>query len=83
MLSKKQLALLRANSAKLPGWNRLGLAISLAGVTQGVVARAVGLPQPYISDVARGRYQTITLRNARKLADYFGCAIDDLFPAEQ
>ncbi len=46
------------------------------------MARGVGLPQPYISDVARGRYQTITLRNARKLAEYFGCAIDDLFPAE-
>ena len=81
MLRKKHLAILRADSQSA-GPNRVGLAISLAGVTQGAVARAVGLPQPYISDVVRGRYQTITLRNARKFAEYFGCAIEDLFPTE-
>ena len=81
MLSKTQLAVLRAESGSSRP-NRVGSAISLAGVTQGAVARAVGLPQPYISDVARGRYQTITLRNARKFAEYFGCAIEDLFLGE-
>ena len=81
MLSKKQLAVLRADSQS-PRRNRVGSAISLAGVTQAAVARAAGLPQPYVSDVARGRYQTITLRNARKFAEYFGCAIEDLFPTE-
>ena len=81
MLSKKQLAVLRAD-LESPGPNRVASAISLARVTQGAVARALGLPQPYISDVARGRYQTITVRNARKFAEYFGCAIEDLFPTE-
>ena len=32
-----------------------GEAISVAGVTQVTVADAVGLPQPYVSDVARQR----------------------------
>lgn len=63
--------------------NRVGRAIELAEVTQLDVAAATGLPQPYISDVARNRYQTITVDNAHKFADYFGCAIEDLFPARE
>lgn len=63
--------------------NRVARALELAAVTQLDVAAATGLPQPYISDVARNRYQTITVDNARKFADYFGCAIEDLFPARE
>ena len=44
-------------------------AISVAGVTQVTVADAVGLPQPYVSDVTRQRYRTTTAENARKFAD--------------
>jgi len=63
--------------------NRVALAIELAGLTQAEVAAAVELTQPYISDVARGRHSTITLDNARKFADFFGCAIEDLFPSRE
>ena len=77
MLTPQQLAALRAE----PGSNRVAKAIALAGVTQGAVAAALGFPQPYISDVARSRYRTITVQNARKFARYFGCSIEDLFPA--
>ena len=52
----------------------------MAEVTQVTVVDAVGLPQPYVSDVARQRYRTITVENARKFANYFGCSIADLFP---
>lgn len=76
MLTEQQLAILRVE----PGANRVAKAISLAGVTQVTLAEAIGLLQPYISDVARGRYRTITVGNARKFADYFGCSIGDLFP---
>ena len=76
MLTKQQLAILRVE----PGVNRVAKAISLAGVTQVTVAEALGLPQPYVSDVARQRYRTITVENGRKFANYFGCCIDDLFP---
>ena len=76
MLTRKQLAALRAT----PGTNRVAKAIALAEVTQGTVAQAIGFPQPYISDVARSRYRTITVENARKFAHYFGCSIEDLFP---
>ena len=76
MLTEQQLAILRS----APSTNRVAKAISVAGVTQATVADAVGLPQPYVSDVARQRYPTITVENARKFVDYFGCSIADLFP---
>ena len=79
MLTEKQLVRLRAAPAT-PGSNRLGLAMSLMRVSQATVGRAVGMPQPYISDVVRGRYRTITLVNALRFARYFGCGVEDLFP---
>lgn len=76
MLTKDQLQQLRA----APAARRIALAIELAGLTQAQVAQAIELPQPYISDVARSRYQTITVHNAHKFARLFGCLIEDLFP---
>lgn len=76
MLAEQQLTTLRSES----GANRVAKALSLAGVTQLTVAKALGLPQPYVSDVARARYRTITVENARKFARYFGCSIEDLLP---
>ena len=76
MLTEDQLARLRASSRR----NRVATAISLAGVTQVTVAQAIGVTQAYVSDVARGRYSTITVASAWKFARFFGCSIDDLFP---
>jgi len=55
----------------------------MTGVTQQQIADATGLVQPYISNVARNCYPTITVENARKFADYFGCSIEDLWPARE
>ena len=49
------------------------------GGTRVNLAKAVGLTQPYVSDVAHGRYRTITVENARKFASYLGWRIEDLF----
>ena len=57
MLTEQQLAALRSE----PGSNRVAKAMALAGVTQLTVAKALRLTQPYVSDVARGRYRTITV----------------------
>ena len=81
MLTEKQLVRLRAAAAK-PGSNRLGVAMALMGVSQGTVATELGVSQPYVSDVVRGRYRTITLANARRFARYCGCRIEDLFPMD-
>lgn len=77
-LTGRQLRELRA--FPIEGGNRVARAFQLAGVTQAQVAEAIGETQPYISDVARGRYITITVTKARKFAEYFGCTIEDLFP---
>lgn len=79
-LTAKQLKELRATPAD---GNRVAKAIELADVTQAVLAAAIGETQPYISDVARNRYQTITVAKAHKFAEFFGCTIDDLFPARE
>ena len=76
MLTEQQLAILRS----APSTNRVAKDISVAGVTQVTVGDAVGLPQPYVSDVARQGYRTIAVENARKFANYFGGSIADLFP---
>lgn len=81
-LTVQQLRTLRATPTGAPG-NRIQAAIDLAQETQTSVARATDLPYTYVSDTARGRYQTITVDNARKFADFFGCAIEDLFPARE
>jgi len=60
--------------------NRLARAIEMLGVRQIDVAEATGLAQPYISDVVRGRHETITVENAHKFARFTGADIKILFP---
>lgn len=66
-----------------PSGNRVADAIEISGVTSTAVAAATSFTLQYVSDVARGRWDTITVDNARKFAEFFGCAIEDLFPARQ
>jgi transcriptional regulator with XRE-family HTH domain len=80
-LTSKQLKDIRAGLVP-PSGNRVAAAMDLAGLTQAALAEAIGLTQPYVSDVCRGRHSTITLDNARKFAEFFGCQIEDLFPAK-
>ena len=61
--------------------NKVGLAIELARTSQAETSRATGLVAPYISDVVRGRYRNPKLENLQKFAAFFGCQIEDLFPA--
>lgn len=61
--------------------NRVRVAAAMAGVMQSEIVEGTSLTQAYVSDVMRGRFQTITIENAHKFANFFGCAIEDLFPA--
>jgi transcriptional regulator with XRE-family HTH domain len=79
MLTREQVRRLRAGELK--GTNRLGLAMELAGVTQVQLAEQVGMTQPYISAVLNGKAPKFPLPTAHRLAAFFGCAIEDLFPA--
>lgn len=81
-LTTDQVAVLRVATVPESG-NRVNTALRLAGLTQQEAAALMGETQPYVSDVARGRYQTITVAKAQKFAALFGCQIEDLFPARE
>lgn len=82
MLTRKQLRSLRdARLGEAP--NKLRLAMSLRGVTQEQLGEAIGRPQVYISKVVNGAYVQLPIENARLFAAYFGCHIEDLFPARE
>lgn len=79
MLSTSKLRELKSSPPSASG-NRIAKATELLGMTQTQVAASLGFTGSYLSDVVRGRYPDIGLTNARKLSDFFGCAIEDLFP---
>jgi transcriptional regulator with XRE-family HTH domain len=60
--------------------NRLVLAFKLTHRSQADCVRTMGFASSYVSDITCGR-RAPSLNNARKFADYFGCYIEDLFPA--
>jgi hypothetical protein len=63
--------------------NRVDTAIKLVGLTKMDVARQTGLPYTYVTDVTYGRYESTTVDKAHVFAAFFGCAIEDLFPAKK
>jgi DNA-binding XRE family transcriptional regulator len=79
VLTEQQLRALRRSPVS-DGGNRLQAAISMAGETQCGIARRLGMSNTTVSDVARGRYQTLTVEHAARYARLFGCHIEDLFP---
>jgi hypothetical protein len=83
MLTIPQIQKLRRSP--LVGRNKLGLAMKLAGVVQVEVAAGTGTGQSRISKIKRGAYWRggLPVHEARQLARFFGCAIDDLFPVEK
>ena len=76
MLTPKQLAILRRAPAQ--DGNRLRVARKLAGKTQVEVAAAIGISQGSLSEIERRT--NVTLATAQRLARYYGCAIEDVFP---
>lgn len=81
MLTVRQLKELRSMQVDEP--NKLRKAMELAGVTQVQIAAAVGVTQPHVSDIANGKYTALPIETARRFSNFFGCTIDDLFPARQ
>lgn len=81
VLSKQQVDVLKRSRAR--GRNRVERAMELAEVTQVIVADATGLTQSYISRIKNGQYTDLPGETMRTMADYFGCAIEDLFPARE
>jgi transcriptional regulator with XRE-family HTH domain len=79
-MTQKQLKALRSQPVSESG-NRIVNACAITGKTQMDCSRATGLTPQYVSDMARGRFRNISIDNARKFAEFFGCHIEDLFPS--
>jgi len=60
--------------------NRLRMAFALTGRRQHEASQETGIVASNLSDIVNGKYASVTIETARKLADFFGCAIEDLFP---
>lgn len=82
MLESTQLEQLKSAPVDPRIGNRVALAIKLAGLTQTKVAESVGMTIPHLSDICRGRYRTVRLDTAQKLAAFLGCSSDDIFPSQ-
>lgn len=82
-LTPEQVAALRAIPVPSSG-NRVGIALAIAEVSQMEVSRRTGLHQQNISELKRGVLSpNVSINTARKLSQYFGCEIDDLFPPQE
>lgn len=82
MLSRKDIE--RLKRTKVTSRNRVALAMELAEVTQVQVAEKTGFTQSYVSRIKNGIYsEDLPGETMRAFADYFGCAIEDLFPARE
>lgn len=73
----------RLRAAALNGPNKVRLARELAELTQVEMAKALHCEQNYISKIECDKYSRLPLENARELAAFFGCHIEDLFPARE
>ncbi len=81
-LSTEQLDALRAVPlGAMP--NKLRIALALTKAKQVDVADATGIQRPNLSNLVTGDYKTLTVTTAQKLADFFGCQIEDLFPSRE
>lgn len=79
-MTPKQLRELRGRKLAGTG-NKLADAFSIVGCTRTECGDETGFTAQYIHDMLKGRYKNISIDNARKFSDFFGCAIEDLFPA--
>lgn len=82
-MTSKQLRELRNRRVQPAIGNRLGVAFEITACSQAECVRQTKFTPQYVSDMVRGRFQNISLDNAREFAEFFGCAIEDLFPSRE
>lgn len=63
--------------------NKLRIALALTRTKQVDVVEATGFTHPHVSNLVTGDYKSVTVDTAGKLAAFFGCAIEDLFPSRE
>jgi transcriptional regulator with XRE-family HTH domain len=80
-LTADQLTALRAVPVgSMP--NKLRIALALSQAKQSEVSEETGYAASSLSQVVNGR-AGVTVDTARNIAAFFGCSIEDLFPARE
>lgn len=78
MLSREQIEELL--NEPMDAVNRVRRARERLKLLQADVSARTRLSQPYLSAIERGDYSELPLETSRTLANFFGCAIEFLFP---
>lgn len=60
--------------------NRLPIAIAFARVTQTAVCEATEISNARMSAIVNGKRPAVTVDEAAKIARFFECRIEDIFP---
>jgi len=81
VLTRDQVETLKRS--RIRGRNRIAKAMELAHVTQVQIAERTDFTQSYISRVKNGQYADLPGETMRAFAEFFGCAIEDLFPSRE
>lgn len=63
--------------------NRVSIALTMVAITQTDLCSLIGMSRPKLSKIANGYYKAVAVDDARHLAEFFGCQIEDLFPARE
>jgi transcriptional regulator with XRE-family HTH domain len=64
------------------GWNRIKALRKLKGLNQIQVAASAGISIATLYNIEHGYEETTTAETKEKLAKFFECDIDDIFPAQ-
>lgn len=80
-LSSDELKALRAVPVSVDKPNRVRAACGILGLSQSDIVAGTQLSRPTVSDIYNFQVSDVKYTTLRALADFFGCAIDDLFPA--
>jgi transcriptional regulator with XRE-family HTH domain len=82
-MTPKQLRELRNRQVEPEIGNRLAAAFEITEQSQADCVRLTKFTPQYVSDMVRGRFHNISVDNAREFAEFFECAIEDLFPSRE
>jgi len=82
-LTREQVNALRRLPLGRGQHNKLRLVLALSETKQTDVCKALGVTKPWLSEIVNGRYETLSLVQAERLAHFFGVRVDDLFPGHQ
>lgn len=63
--------------------NRLALAFAIEGAKQIDVCQAAQISEPRMSLLVNGKARKVSVAEAGRIARFFDCAIEDIFPATE